>query len=303
MERLPQQAWSLFIKIYHQLLPSVQHSSVHQQVIFVILIIKIQISATARKRKEDKIFWPVRDRNLFPSQLAKSPLRAPNNEQKRKRSMIWLSSCRHSGRDLSLLPTTSRSSALVPAANRDRPSPAPNNEHYERCQAGAGVDVRTPSLDQMMDAMDDPDLRPLRWIIITILILFAFLHITCTTFMLSGIPNRVDSHDLKEWRDKSSFGHYDFSYLRIDFSTELNVGHAFVSFTHPEHITNFVNAKVGKPWSLYGSTKRCEVSSRESTVSSPSSATPSSGRRLLRAAPSSGTTMSRMSCLTTDTRT
>ncbi|THW73075.1 hypothetical protein D6D18_10292, partial [Aureobasidium pullulans] len=41
---------------------------------------------------------------------------------------------------------------------------------------------------------------------------------------------------------------------------ELNVGYAFVNFTHPEHITNFVNAKVGKPWSLYGSTKRCEVS-------------------------------------------
>ncbi|THX60423.1 hypothetical protein D6D08_08760 [Aureobasidium pullulans] len=135
MARLPQQAWSLFIKIYHQLLPSAQHSSVHQQVIFVILIIKIHIRATARKRKEDKIFWP--DRDLFPSQLAKSPLRAPNNEQKRKRSMI---------------------------------------------------------------------------------------------------------------------------YLRIDFSTELNVGYVFVNFTHPEHITNFVNAKVGKPWSLYGSTKRCEVS-------------------------------------------
>ena len=116
------------------------------------------------------------------------------------------------------------------------------------------------NLDQMMDAMDDPDLRPLRWIIITILMLFAFLHITCTTIMLSCIPNRVDSHDLKEWLEKSSFGHYDFSYLRIDFSTELNVGHAFVNFTHPEHITNFVNAKIGKPWSLYGSTKRCEVS-------------------------------------------
>jgi len=60
--------------------------------------------------------------------------------------------------------------------------------------------------------------------------------------------------------DKSSFGHYDFGYLRIDFSTELNVGYAFVNFTHPERITNFVSAKVGKPWSLSGSTKRCEVS-------------------------------------------
>ncbi|TIA41563.1 hypothetical protein D6C79_07224 [Aureobasidium pullulans] len=44
-------------------------------------------------------------------------------------------------------------------------------------------------------------------------------------------------------------------YLRIDFSTELNV-----NFIHPDHITNFVNAKVGKPWSLYVPTKRCEVS-------------------------------------------
>ncbi|THW30172.1 hypothetical protein D6D25_05918 [Aureobasidium pullulans] len=52
----------------------------------------------------------------------------------------------------------------------------------------------------------------------------------------------------------------DFSYLRIDFSIELNTGYAFVNFTHPEHITNFVNANIGKPWSLYGSTKRCEVS-------------------------------------------
>ncbi|THY86455.1 hypothetical protein D6C95_07588 [Aureobasidium pullulans] len=289
MERLPQQAWSLFIKIYHQLLPSVQHSSVHQQVIFVILIIKIQISATARKRKEDKIFWPVRDRDLFPSQLAKSPLRAPNNEQKRKRSMIRPWFLPQIETDPPLLPTTSITNVV--------------KVHYSKPQPCQHIMNPVVSLDQMMDAMDDPDLRPLRWIIITILILFAFLHITCTTFMLSGIPNRVDSHDLKEWRDKSSFGHYDFSYLRIDFSTELNVGHAFVSFTHPEHITNFVNAKVGKPWSLYGSTKRCEVSSRESTVSSPSSATPSSWRRLLRAAPSSGTTMSRMSCLTTDTRT
>ena len=160
------------------------------------------------------------------------------------------------------------------------------------------------NLDQMMDTMDDPDLRPLRWIIITILMLFAFLHITCTTIMLSCIPNRVDSHDLKEWLEKSSFGHYDFSYLRIDFSTELNVGYAFVNFTHPEHITNFVNAKVGNSWSLYGSTKRWEVS--YATIQGTdcllaNSATPSSWRRLLRAAPSSGTTMSWMSCLTTDT--
>ncbi|THX05416.1 hypothetical protein D6D17_05120 [Aureobasidium pullulans] len=83
-----------------------------------------------------------------------------------------------------------------------------------------------------------------------------------TDFLLAEFRNSVIMEEvLVTLRlDKSSFGHYDFSYLRIDFSTELNVGYAFVNFTHPEHITNFVNAKVGKPWNLYGSTKRCEVS-------------------------------------------
>ncbi|THX25434.1 hypothetical protein D6D12_06938 [Aureobasidium pullulans] len=83
-----------------------------------------------------------------------------------------------------------------------------------------------------------------------------------TDFLLAEFRNSVIMEEvLVTLRlDKSSFGHYDFSYLRIDFSTELNVGYAFVNFTHPEHITNFVNAKVGKLWSLSGSTKRCEAS-------------------------------------------
>ncbi|THY39832.1 hypothetical protein D6C98_09863 [Aureobasidium pullulans] len=83
-----------------------------------------------------------------------------------------------------------------------------------------------------------------------------------TDFLLAEFRNSVIMEEvLVTLRlDKSSFGHYDFSYLRIDFSTELNVGYAFVNFTHPEHITNFVSAKVGKRWNLYGSTKRCEVS-------------------------------------------
>ncbi|THX03713.1 hypothetical protein D6D13_07549 [Aureobasidium pullulans] len=76
-----------------------------------------------------------------------------------------------------------------------------------------------------------------------------------TDFLLAEFRNSVIMDEAL-----SSLGHYDFSYLRIDFSTELNVGYTFVNFIHPEHITNFVNAKVGKPWSLYGSTKRCEVS-------------------------------------------
>lgn len=36
--------------------------------------------------------------------------------------------------------------------------------------------------------------------------------------MLRNIPNRVDQKLLKEIVDESSFGLYDFMYLRIDFA-------------------------------------------------------------------------------------
>ncbi|KAG9588115.1 hypothetical protein KCU77_g7467, partial [Aureobasidium melanogenum] len=81
-----------------------------------------------------------------------------------------------------------------------------------------------------------------------------------TTIMLRNIPNRVDFEDLKLFLDATSEGHYDFSYLRIDFSNNLNVGYAFVNFVRPEFITNFVQQRVGKEWSMYGSLKKCEVS-------------------------------------------
>ena len=81
-----------------------------------------------------------------------------------------------------------------------------------------------------------------------------------TTIMLRNIPNRVDFEDLKLFLDETSGGHYDFSYLRIDFSNNLNVGYAFVNFVRPEFITNFVERRVGKEWNMYGSLKKCEVS-------------------------------------------
>ncbi|KAI4716730.1 hypothetical protein E4T48_07034, partial [Aureobasidium sp. EXF-10727] len=64
-----------------------------------------------------------------------------------------------------------------------------------------------------------------------------------TTIMLRNIPNRVDCEDLKAFLDATSEGHYDFSYLRIDFSNNLNVGYAFVNFVRPEFITNFVQRR------------------------------------------------------------
>jgi hypothetical protein len=38
--------------------------------------------------------------------------------------------------------------------------------------------------------------------------------------MLRNIPNKVNQQDLKKLLDETSFGRYDFMYLRIDFSNE-----------------------------------------------------------------------------------
>ena len=38
--------------------------------------------------------------------------------------------------------------------------------------------------------------------------------------MLRNIPNKVNQAELKEIIDQSSFGKYDFMYLRIDFSND-----------------------------------------------------------------------------------
>jgi hypothetical protein len=41
--------------------------------------------------------------------------------------------------------------------------------------------------------------------------------------MLQNMPDRVDFEDLKLSLDATSEGHYDFLYLRIDFSNNLKV--------------------------------------------------------------------------------
>ncbi|KEQ91562.1 hypothetical protein AUEXF2481DRAFT_8431 [Aureobasidium subglaciale EXF-2481] len=61
-------------------------------------------------------------------------------------------------------------------------------------------------------------------------------------------------------RDETSVGHYDFSYLRIDFSNNFKGGYAFVNFCKPEYITSSVRKRVGHPWGMYGSLTKCEVS-------------------------------------------
>lgn len=81
-----------------------------------------------------------------------------------------------------------------------------------------------------------------------------------TTVMLRNIPNKMNQAELKEVVDDSSFGKYDFMYLRIDFQNECNVGYAFINFVDALDIEDFWNARANVPWGTHGSNKIAEIS-------------------------------------------
>ncbi|KAI2626476.1 RNA recognition motif 2-domain-containing protein [Hypoxylon sp. NC1633] len=81
-----------------------------------------------------------------------------------------------------------------------------------------------------------------------------------TTIMLRNIPNKVDQALLKSIVDESSWGKYDFMYLRIDFANDCNVGYAFINFVDPLDIIDFVNARANQRWNCFRSDKVAEVS-------------------------------------------
>lgn len=78
--------------------------------------------------------------------------------------------------------------------------------------------------------------------------------------MLRNIPNKVDQAMLKSIIDESSWGKYDFMYLRIDFANDCNVGYAFINFVDPLDIIDFVNARGNQRWNCFKSDKVAEIS-------------------------------------------
>ncbi|KUI59310.1 Meiosis protein mei2 [Cytospora mali] len=81
-----------------------------------------------------------------------------------------------------------------------------------------------------------------------------------TTIMLRNIPNKVDQQMLKGIIDESSWGKYDFMYLRIDFANDCNVGYAFINFVDPLDIIDFANARGNQRWNCFKSDKVAEIS-------------------------------------------
>jgi hypothetical protein len=75
-----------------------------------------------------------------------------------------------------------------------------------------------------------------------------------SAFRLGAVVTAADSlrrlkiEDILEILNQTSKNRYDFSYLRIDFAKNTNVGYAFVNFQTPEDIIPFVEKHQGKPW-------------------------------------------------------
>jgi hypothetical protein len=73
--------------------------------------------------------------------------------------------------------------------------------------------------------------------------------------MIKNIPNRYKINMLLEEIDIEFKNKYDLLYLPIDFTSNNNLGFAFINFINPMHIILFCEIFKGKKWARYNSDK------------------------------------------------
>lgn len=78
--------------------------------------------------------------------------------------------------------------------------------------------------------------------------------------MLRNIPNRVDVEQFITMLNEYAAGEYDFTYLRIDFHTNNNVGYAFINFISDAGLLSFLYGVDGRQWARWNSNKVARVS-------------------------------------------
>jgi hypothetical protein len=81
-----------------------------------------------------------------------------------------------------------------------------------------------------------------------------------TSVMLRDLPNRMAYFEVIRLLETISPGDYDFSYLRIDFGNQHNVGYVFINFIDIPGLLNFMEHVVGRRWQIFSSEKIAQLS-------------------------------------------
>jgi hypothetical protein len=81
-----------------------------------------------------------------------------------------------------------------------------------------------------------------------------------TSVMLRDLPNRMSYFEIIRLLNWICPGRYVFSYLRIDFENQHNVGYVFIDFRKAKDILVFMERIVGHRWQIYNSEKVAQLS-------------------------------------------
>lgn len=80
-----------------------------------------------------------------------------------------------------------------------------------------------------------------------------------TTVMVRNIPNKFTKKLLLKEFEQKFKDRFDFFYLPIDFSNNINMGYAFVNFKSVPDLKAFHAEFNGKKWNRFNSEKVCSV--------------------------------------------